>query len=316
MSNNKMLSSVQEAEYLLHEEEIKNTKVKNNQNLLLDSSLITATIMSNKVLSVYDLKIVDCGEYLQIYTYTSRKTRKVKDNKEEFLLTKNKIFNIINSSIQQKDNKNKDNEYKLYQIEEKNIIRSKLECQRLAKCNIKHWKTFITLTFKEQITDVNIAYQKFRSFIYKIQRIYKNFKYICVPEFQKRGAIHYHLLSNIDINDNRFIFLQVDNNYFKHIKYWNEGFTSVEEIEGDIKKILGYISKYMTKDIDNRLFSHRRYYSSKNLEKPHISYINLDIKKDLVFLNEILKTKKLIYHNNYLDTYDNSLVIFNEYLKE
>lgn len=307
MNNNKILSSVQESEHLLHED----IKVKDYQNLLLDSSLITATIMSNKVLSVYDLKIVDCGEYLQVYTYTSRKTKKEKDNKDEFLLTKNKNFNITNSYIQKKDNKNK-----LYQIEEKNIIRSKLECQRLAKCNINSWKTFITLTFEEHITDVNIAYQKFRCFIYKIQRIYKDFKYICVPEFTKKGRVHYHLLSNIDINDNRFISLQTDNNYFKHIKYWNEGFTSVEEIKGDVKKIIGYISKYMMKDIDNRLFSHRRYYSSKNLEKPHISYINLDIKKDLVFFNEILKSRKLIYHNNYLDTYDNSLVIFNEYLRD
>ena len=32
--------------------------------------------------------------------------------------------------------------------------------------------------------------------------------------------------------------------------------------------IIGYLSKYMTKDIDNRLFGKRRYLYSQNLVKP------------------------------------------------
>ena len=200
-------------------------------------------------------------------------------------------------------------------IEIKNIMRSKLQCQRLAKCNSNIWETFITLTFQKNVININVGNKEFKNFVRKVRRIYNDFKYLCVPEFQKRGAIHYHLLTNISIKNDKLIYKQIDNKKFLHIKYWNNGFTKVDNIKNDIKKIIGYISKYMTKDIDDRLFGKHRYFYSQNLNKPQISYLNLSNKKHCEFLINILNNKTLIYNNKYIDNFYNDEILFEEYFK-
>lgn len=268
--------------------------------LILDSSLIVATF-KNK----YDLKVVNCGDYAQVYMYEKTKTKK--NEAADLELTKKKKKNIIIN-----DNENVTNN-ELKAIALKNIIRSKLECQRLAKCNIKDWKTFITLTFAENVTDVSKANKRFRNFVTLVQRNKKDFKYICIPEFQERGAVHYHLLTNIDINDNMLIFSQEDNPKFKHIKYWKDGFTNVQQMQGDVKKIIGYIAKYMTKNIDNRLYNRHRYFYSQNLNKPRTSYIDLDNSKHVNFFKKIIQDKDLIYNDEYNNPYTGEKVQFLEY---
>lgn len=265
--------------------------------LLLDSSLISNT----KPKELYNIKLVNCNDYIQLYFQETKKiNNKSKKDYEDLQLIK---INNLNYN----DNK------KYKEIETKNIIRSKLECQRLAKCNIKEWKTFITLTFADNIQDIGFANKKLNYFCLKIRRVFKNFKYLCIPEFQKRGAVHYHLLTNIDLTNNDLIYRQEDNKKFFHIKYWNEGFTSVEGLQNDKRKIIGYISKYMTKDIDNRLFGRRRYFYSQNLNKPKIEYLDIDNLRHKEYLENILQSKELIYQNNYINSYNSENVLFQEF---
>lgn len=270
---------------------------------ILDSMLITPTF--------YNIKVVEVGDYTQVYIYQNKKIIK-RNDKEDLNLTKLKVNDILNSLDNSKETK-QESELKPV-IEERNIIRSKLECQRLAKANIKSWETFITLTFSENITSVEAANKRFRYFIDKVRRVKKDLKYLCITEFQKRGAIHYHLLTNISIDDSKLIYSQEDNPKFKHIKYWNDGFTSIEVIKGDPKKIVGYISKYMTKDIDNRLFSYRRYVYSQNLKKPSTSYLDLETENGQNHFKKIIQDKSLVYQNEYLNPYDNTEVTFLEFI--
>lgn len=277
------------------------------RSAILDSSLISPTFYS-KGKSQYDIKLIDLGDYMQVYVFDKTKT-KVSEDKKDFDLNLSKSKKI---ELEQKNDTPKIND----KIELKNIMRSKLSCQRLAKANINDWQTFITLTFKDNIQDVKYANKRFRYFIDKIRRVKKDFKYLCITEFQKRGATHYHLLTNISINDTKLMYHQEDNPKYKHIKYWLDGFTSVEEIKGDAKKIVGYISKYMTKDIDNRLFSHHRYLYSQNLKLPITNYIDTSDEKHLTFFQNKIQDKQLIYNNNYYSNYDNSLITFLEYSKK
>lgn len=272
-------------------------------NVILDSSLIVATKKTS-----YDIKLVDLGEYVQVYMYEKKQVHNTpKEQDIDLQLKKIKVTSMI------EDTKNNNKKSKLFNnIELKNIIRSKLECQRLAKANISDWETFITLTFKENEIDVQKANKRFKYFVDKVRRIKKDFKYLCITEFQKRGAVHYHLLTNIKINDTSLIYSQEDNEKYKHIKYWLDGFTSVEPMKGDPKKIIGYIAKYMTKDIDNRLFNRHRYFYSRNLNKPKESYINISNEKEKDFYTKKIQDKELIYQNEYVNTYDNTKVIFLE----
>ena len=254
--------------------------------------------------SLYDIKLVDLGDYVQVYYYEQSKLRNVSDNED--LKLKTKVINNYDSS----NNLLKDSD----EIEERSIIRSKLECQRLAKCNINDWETFITLTFKDNITNLEFANKRFRYFIDKVQRVKKDLKYLCIPEFQKRGATHYHLLTNIKIDD-KLIYSQEDNEKFKHVKYWIDGFTSVDVLKGNPKKVIGYISKYMTKDIDNRLFNRHRYFYSRNLKTPSISFIDSNKEYEKNFYTKKIQDASLIYQNEYINPYDKSKVIFLEFQK-
>ena len=274
---------------------------------LLDSKLITETFLKE-----YDIKFVDCGELYQVYYYQNKKTVTTKKDDIDLNLRKLQIKSFMDNE-EQKETKTelKDGN----KVEDRNIIRSKLSCQRLAKANSKIWETFITLTIAENEQNIENANKMLHSFTVQIRRIKKDFAYIAIPEFQKRGAIHYHLLTNISIDDDKLIYSQEDNPKFKHIKYWNKGFTSIEPLKGDIKKVVGYISKYMTKDIDDRLFGHRRYLYSQNLATPKESYINSDSEQDYNFFTKKIQDKKLIYENVYINPYDNSKVTFLEFQK-
>ncbi len=125
--------------------------------LLLDSNLIVTT---NSLL-LYQVKVVVCNNYVQVYELENNRIRKDK-SLEKITYNKNVIRNIATLDT---DNLKKEDNNSLKTIETKNIIRSKLECQRLAKCNADDWKTFITLTFAENIINIEHANKRFRYFI-------------------------------------------------------------------------------------------------------------------------------------------------------
>lgn len=283
----------------------KNFKDREAPYLLLDSSLISATIFEKPKL--YDYKIVECGSFVQVYRFLQHRIKNINKNDDADLNLKKIKFEVNTSK---KETKLKT----INEIEERNITRSKLQCQRIAKANMEYWETFITLTFADNVTDIKLANKRFKYFIDKVRRIKNDLRYLVVPEHQKRGAIHYHLLTNISINDTKLMYNQEDNPKFKHIKYWLDGFNSVELIKGDAKKVIGYISKYMTKDVDNRFFGQRRFFYSQNCIVPKVSYIDSMDSRDLEFLQKKIQDKELIYQNKYLNAYDDSEVSFQEFL--
>ncbi len=294
---------------------------------ILDSRLITTTKLQKtklndseksvlcqnaNLLNQYNIKIVDCGEYTQVYYYQKPKYRNRISDETELELKKQKLDNLFEKEKEPKLELPWELDFEP-KIEDRNIIRSKLSCQRIAKTNSTIWETFITLTIAENELDIKKANKKFNNFITIIRRHKKDFKYIAIPEFQKRGSVHYHLLTNISIDDENLIYSQEDNTKFKHVKYWKHGFTKVDVMKNDVKKIVGYISKYMTKDIDNRLFGHRRYLYSQNLSIPKTSYIDTNEKLDNDFYQQKIQDKELIYQNEYINPYDGSLVTFLEF---
>jgi len=285
------------------------------ETTLLDSSLNTVPFSSKHTLNSYkkySIKILDCKEYKQLYIFEKSKFYKYKDLEDNLHLLdydKKLILNDNNYS----SSLNTDNEVLF-----KNVIRSKIKLQRLAKSNCDSWKTFITLTFNENITDLSIAYKKFRNFTRSISRIKKDFKWLCVPEFQKSGRVHYHLVTNIDLEDQNIIFKQeFEGNIYFHTKQWQKnGFDCIESVKdkdgNDTKKICGYISKYMSKSyIEDCFFNRNRYYCSQNLNRPREILIDLDNEEDLNNYLKLINTCDAIYSNNYKDNFDN-LITFIE----
>lgn len=270
-------------------------------SLLLDNSLITPC---NK--KRVDMKLIDCGDYKQVY-YLSKMTLKKDDRVEKFKDLNKICISTIGTSTKKRESKNE-----LKKIELKNILRSRFEMQRLVKTNEKIFKTFITLTFADNITDIKEANKKFDIWRTNVKSLYKDFAYLCVPEFQKRGAVHYHLLTNLDIKQNPLIIIPQKGKKSQYdVKYWSYGFSSVFDMK-DIN-VVGYISKYMTKDVDNRLWGHRRYFYSQNLKKPET--IELDLSNPehwKIYLELLTDDYKLEYSKEYTDFLQND-IIYEEY---
>ena len=84
-------------------------------HLLLDSKHITPTI--------YNIKVVEVGDYTQVYLYENKKKVTCNDN-DEFNLSSLKTKEILNSFDEKKEEQK---EIKLSnKIEQRSIIRSKL----------------------------------------------------------------------------------------------------------------------------------------------------------------------------------------------
>ena len=276
------------------------------RSLLLDSSLITATHFN------YSMKIIECGDYIQFYYFNKIKSKKGSSSDKK--IDEDNLYKT-------EETYNKKNDLKT--IEYKNILRSKFQLQRIVKSNEEEFKTFLTLTFAENLGDVELANKKFAIWRTKVKSIFKDFKYVCVPEFQKRGSVHYHLLTNIEIDkiynysrrgkklETQLIIPQ--NNTDKHqydVKFWSYGFTSVFPMK-DIN-VVGYITKYMTKDIDNRLFGFRRYLNSNNLVKPKEHYVDISSDKDFLSLLERQNKSEEIYKGSYY-SFEGDVIDFVEY---
>lgn len=277
---------------------------------LLDGSLITASNDKR-----YTIKIIQCGDYYQVYRYNNIRLRKDK-SQEKIKNLKNKDYIYTDMLVKIE---NYENSPSRGVIEQKNINRSKFQLQRLIKANEKEFKTFITLTFSENVSDIKKANEKFRSWRTYIKQLKNDFKYVCVPEFQKRGAVHYHLLTNINYTDFELLSQNEIKIYSskskkmqigRNIKGWNSGYSLVVDMKNI--NVIGYLSKYMTKDIDNRLFGHRRYFYSSNLIKPNEIYIDLFNDSDFNIIADIVANCNVSYEKSYLDIFG-SVVDFVEY---
>jgi len=123
---------------------------------------------------------------------------------------------------------------------------------------------FITFTFKENEDDIHVAYAWLRQFHQKMRSSFgKDFSYIVVPEFQKRGAVHFHGLyfglpvSALLERETRFI-----------AKLWGLGFVDLMQTDGS-QKISSYLSKYMLKAVlDKRLSGQKGFVTSRNIKRP------------------------------------------------
>jgi len=80
---------------------------------------------------------------------------------------------------------------------EDSLYRARESVYLLANANIRQdiKPLFCTLTFKKNEIDLSRANTDFRNFIKRLQRHTRtNILYLTVPEQQKRGAWHYHVL--------------------------------------------------------------------------------------------------------------------------
>jgi hypothetical protein len=143
--------------------------------------------------------------------------------------------------------------------------RARNKIRRLINANFDKESAFITLTYAENMTDIEKGSHDFKKFIQKMNRKQKGFQYVAVIEFQKRGAIHYHMLCNYKCTWNNLEELQALERALG--KAWGQGFVDIGYKDND--NAGAYLIKYMTKENnDDRLRGKKSYFFSRNLEQP------------------------------------------------
>lgn len=83
-------------------------------------------------------------------------------------------------------------------VREDNMKRKINALKAKIQANFDLWTHFITLSFRNNETDLKRAKKRLEKFIEKVrERIDPDFAYVYVVEFQKRGAIHFHMVCSI-----------------------------------------------------------------------------------------------------------------------
>lgn len=139
------------------------------------------------------------------------------------------------------------------------------QVQRLVESNFNKDSVFLTLTFNNEnnfdITDLKVCNLKVHNFMARLKENFENLKYLTVPEFQKRGAVHYHLIINVPFIEKKLI-----------KRLWKYGFIKLKDVYY-IEGIGSYFTKYLTKNSDDeRLYGRRSFFTSKNLRRPKTKY--------------------------------------------
>lgn len=146
----------------------------------------------------------------------------------------------------------------------KHYRKMRFEIARLVDENFDKNTKFLTLTFKENIQDIDTTNDEFKKFIKRLNyQIFKTkksqIKYLATWEKQKRGAIHYHIIL--------FSFPYVPHEYLMDI--WGHGLLWINKIDVDAAENRGrYVSKYFDKDLDIKEHKKKAFFKSQNLKLP------------------------------------------------
>lgn len=149
--------------------------------------------------------------------------------------------------------------------------RSRERIRRLSLMNFHEGDLFLTLTFGENMQDIDFANNELKKFFKRFRWKYgAEIPYLGVIEFQKRGAIHYHFLVGADMGSEFYAEVTEWKESLVLSKMWGHGFAYVEQIY-DNDNLGAYLIKYLMKDLgDDRLSGHKHYLISKGLEKPEV----------------------------------------------
>jgi hypothetical protein len=204
-----------------------------------------------------------------------------------------------------KQNKEDIEERRFYSIK-----RSRDKIRRLVNSNLsnKHVPKFLTLTFRDDITDLKQARYYYKLFNQKLQYRYPKTAYLGVAEIQKKRYDTY----GVKVWHFHIIYFNLP--YIYDIKtkladLWPHGFIKINAIS-HVKNTGAYVSKYLRKDLyEKELIGEKSFFTSKGLKQP-IDY------KESINVNNFFKsnTTVLEYSKEY-QSCTHGKIIYNVYKK-
>ncbi|MCR5357825.1 MAG: hypothetical protein K6E63_10545 [Lachnospiraceae bacterium] len=185
---------------------------------------------------------------------------------------------------------------------ESSVNRSKRNVLHLMRSLDLSCSYFITLTFdqaKVDRKDFDLCCKKGRVWLQNLRR-YKNaedMSFICVPELHK-DMVSWHLHAVICNPGEMPMADSGHKDRNGHTIYnlpgWRYGFSTAIKLDGTNPmtsiKLSKYMTKYFTKESQMILRNRHRYFSSNNIEKPHVSKWMYESREELeIILSQIKK---------------------------
>lgn len=173
--------------------------------------------------------------------------------------------------------------------QEQNFRRSKQMLKRIINSNSYQYgnlkPVFLTLTFKDEVEDIDFAKDCFKQFVKKV-KYYTGSKmaYVCVPEIQKERfekygckVWHFHLvIFNLPFVEKEIV-----------CQWWSHGFIDIKALmlrkkhksgnwittNKELLTVGEYVTKYMSKDFVEVKKNSRKYFPSQGLKRPIAHYV-------------------------------------------
>lgn len=189
------------------------------------------------------VKVIQSGKIIEIFQYEK---------------------DILPKSTYRKPRKPQLRDIKVRYVRPDNTRRRVKSFRRLVTSNLggETNPALLTLTMYE-IVSLRRGYAAFHKFIRRLRNDQgKGFRYIAVPEFQRRGAVHFHVMI-WGLDEEKIIKAEQQTRYLQSL--WQRGFVDCIITDGH-DKLVGYLSKYMSKSMqDERLHFEKAYVASGNV---------------------------------------------------
>lgn len=226
------------------------------------------------------IKIVQSGKFLETYEYE----RDIQPRRSIQKISQRRSYEDVSFDAK-------------YVKRLSNIHRTKKSFTRIVQANLStsDVPVFCTFTTAGKVGIVT-GYQYFTEFILRMRKTFgDSFRYVAVPEFQKRGAIHFHalfwgiskdvwlheipysvrILQRSSSKQRFFEWCKINNldattaRGDRTIQHkWARGFVDCLPTDGN-DKIVSYFVKYMSKALyDKRLYNRKSYVCSRNCLRP------------------------------------------------
>lgn len=180
-------------------------------------------------------KIIQSGDLLELYEYEKEPTPK-------------------------KPNTKRSKRYKKYKSD-RHIARAVANFRRKVRATLQLGTPYLLTLTMGDIVDIGVAFKLYTQFGARLRRVYgKEIAWITVPEFQKRGAVHFHILI-WNLSHEAYL---TERNTRRIQNLWGYGYVDIASTDGS-PKLSGYLAKYMSKAMhDDRLFGKKAYSCSRN----------------------------------------------------
>ena len=245
--------------------------------------------------SRYNLKIVECNDRLEVYRYNAP------------------ILQERCNNMEGRRGKHERSERKVEKNRKEVLNKARNEIIRLVNCN-PDLKTFISLTYKENMQDLKLSKIDLAKCIKMLQRFFPGFKYLYVLEYQERGAIHYHMICNMPVPIKTAKPTQLKpqeqkdlENYFREV-FWPHGWCDIRDLGQEDNTNVGlYVSVYLVEDLYKLDLNGAKCYGySRNLLRPSVSKC-YDAMTNLDVIQEFSEWYDIHYMSNYHIKYQSGI---------